>query len=1740
MDRIGEYKIIEKIDETKGSLIYRAKKESEQNSVIVKVLKAEYPSNSEIARFKQEYEIIKSIDHEGIIKTYEIITIDNSFAIILEDFNGVPLKEYINKGNVNIVFFLDVAIKLSETLAVLHSRNIIHKDIKPNNILINKKTREVKITDFGISTVLTKENQEIYNPHVIQGTLIYMAPEQTGRMNRTIDYRADLYSLGITLYHFITGTVPFKSDDPLEIIHSHIAREPEPPHAVNAAIPLPISNIIVKLLLKTPEQRYQNGYGLMEDLAACRDQFKKSGAIKNFELGKKDIPVKYLIPQVILGRDEELAILMNSFRQAAGGASQILLVTGFPGVGKSALIHEVEKPIIEKRGYFLTGKYDQFRKDVHYSAIIQAFQGLFKQILSESQGHIDSWKKQLLKAMGPNGRIITDMIPSAEIVIGKQPDLQEIEPTEAQNRLNYVFTRFLKVFCTKDHPITLFLDDLQWADAASLELIRYLVGEGDLEYFLLIGSYRNNEVDVSHPLVFVLTDFEKLGIEISKIILKPLDTVNVNKLISSFLKCDEPISMPLAEIIHQKTSGTPFFVNQFMKILYDEKIITFDPASGWNWDLEEIRQMHVTDNVVDLLAEKIKNLPEKVQNMLKVCACIGNRFDLELISEITDKPIEKVLYAITLAIDEGLISLINGIYRFHHDRIQEAAYSIIPDRVKAEMHYKIGSILLDKTSEEDMDDKVIFITDHWNRGKSMLKNDAERIRLIELNLMSGKKSKRSTAYESASSYFSTGINLLERDAWKNNYDLAYALYSGRMECEYVLRNFRETRKIYDILEEFTRSTIERLRITYFMVNSFVLKGEFDNAIREGIEGLKVIKYRKISHYPSKSKILLDYYLTRIGLDRKIRKILIMPEMKDPLRLAMHDITNIMGTAAAALGTLVFAQLVLKPFNMYLKYGFTKTTPSGLLGMAMLLIQNNNNYKKAFKVARAAIDALERSNYGPARDTVLYGFAKFILPFHSHCRMSISYFHKVYQYSLEDGYLQYANGSLITLYFTRIIKGDRLDDIYADFKEYEKFIMSTKTGALIEFYRDFNHYYLNMKNMTENITSMNSDRYDEERQRKRLLRKRLSENILLHCFFRMQICFIHGKYFQVYDLARKIEFLLDKVLVSIIIPEILMYDSLTLIDLIAEGNLKQRRAYRRQLRKNMRKIKRWTNNCADNFLHKHLLIKAEIARMRKRYLKAAKLYDHAIESARKNQFHYNEAIANELAAKFYSERGNEKIAKAYMTDACSKYAMWGAVSKVLALEEQFPHLIQKAGAVIENTATIDIQHTSSSSSSASNYMDMSSIIKASQTISREIVLDRLLEKMMHLAMENAGAEKGVMVLRLKGKFFVEAAGHVDQDNVTVLESIPVSDYKDICTSIIHFVSRTKEPVILSNAAETGDFTNDPYIMEHKIKSVLCVPILNQGKLTGLLYFENNLSSDAFTPARIQVLKILSSQIAISIDNARLYANLEDKVKERTGELNKAMNSLWGEMQLAKKIQTVLLPEKPRIKGYELAAYMEPAASVGGDYYDVVNTQAADWVIIGDVSGHGVPAGLIMMMVQTAIHTTLGQAPGIGPSELLTRVNGTITGNIRKMGDNKYMTIHALSVNAKGEVTFAGMHLDILIYRASANTVERIATNGVWIGLIDNIDSINKDRKFTMQPGDMLLLHTDGINEAWEKTWGKSKSGPRKMFGVKKLAEMLCEYGNGSPGNMVEKLLYELREYYEWDDDITLVALKRLDD
>ena len=760
MEKFADYILQEKLQETRNSIVYRGHKENENRPFIIKVLKTAYPTPSEIARFKQEYNLVKELDIQNIIRIFDLVEYENKYAIIEEDFGGISLKETFRKEKIALKSFLQISSKISETLGLIHKKNIIHMHIKPDNILMNPEKEEVKITDFGISAVLTHANDELYNPDIIEGTLSYMSPEQTGRMNRGVDYRTDIYSLGVTFYEMLTGEIPFKSKDPMELIHSHIARQLLPPIDLNHTIPPVLSSIILKMLSKNPEKRYQNCLGLMADIEECLNQLNQKGRIDDFPIATKDISIRFNIPRRLVDRDNERIELMRCFERTCKGLSEMMLVTGQPGIGKSALVNEIYKPIIAKKGYFIFGKYDQFRKDVPYSAIIQSFQGLIRQIISESEEKIKLWKKKLLSALGPNGKVITDVMPELELVIHKQPDLPSLGPEESMNRFNLVFQNFVNVFLTEEHPVALFLDDIQWADQASLKFLENLMTTYETKYLFLIGAYRDNETNDAHPLILTLNKIRNKGRKINNIALGPLDVDSINLIIMNVLLCDAEKSLPLAELINKKTAGNPFFVIQFLKNVYDNHLLELNPKTGWEWDINKIREMQVTENVIELMAEKISRFPKNTQEILKICACIGNRFDLESLSVVSGKSIDETLADLTSALQEDMISLHGNIYKFHHDRIQEAAYSMIPKNEKEEMHYRIGNNVLKKTGENNLNEKIFYIVDQLNRGIRFVSETDEEIRLAKLNLQAAQKSKKSTAYASASFYLKTSMGLL--------------------------------------------------------------------------------------------------------------------------------------------------------------------------------------------------------------------------------------------------------------------------------------------------------------------------------------------------------------------------------------------------------------------------------------------------------------------------------------------------------------------------------------------------------------------------------------------------------------------------------------------------------------------------------------------------------------------------------------------------------------------------------------------------------------------------------------------------------------------------------------------------------------------------------------------------------------------------------------------------------------------
>jgi len=1518
MEKFANYILSEKIHETRNSIIYRGNKENETQPLIIKLLKTAYPTPSEIARFKQEYNLVKKLDIQNIIKIFDLVEHDDKYAIIEEDFGGESIKETLKTEKFGLKSFLQISSKVSETLGLIHKNNIIHLDIKPDNILINSKKGEVKITDFGISAILTHVNDELYNPDVIEGTLSYMSPEQTGRMNRGVDYRTDIYSLGATFYEMLTGEVPFKYKDPMELIHSHIARQPLSPRDMNSSIPPVLSAIILKMLSKNPEERYQNCLGLMADIDECLNQLNQKDRIDEFPIATKDISIRFNIPRSLVDRENERIELMKCFERTCKGLSEMMLVTGQPGIGKSALVNEIHKPIIAKKGYFIFGKYDQFRKDVPYSAIIQSFQGLIRQIISESEDKIQAWRKKLLFALGPNGKVITDVIPELEMIISKQPDLPSLGPEESINRFNLLFQNFINVFTTEEHPLALFLDDLQWADQASLKLLQNLMTTYETKYLFLLGAYRDNETNDAHPLTLTLNNIRKKGRKIHSMTLGPLSVTSISMLIMNVLLCDTEKSLPLAELISKKTAGNPFFVIQFLKNVYDNHLLELNPKTGWEWDINKIREMQVTENVIEFMAEKISHFPKKTQEILKTCACIGNRFDLESLSVVSGKSIDETLDDLTSAIQEDMISLHGNIYKFHHDRIQEAAYSMIPEKEKEAMHYRIGSNVLKKADSKNLSDKIFYIVDQLNRGIKLVSGTDEELMLAKLNLQAAQKSKKSTAYASASYYLKTAIGLLPEYCWKSHYELTYSIYREAIECEYLNLNFSEAEKLFDIVVRNAKSNIDKANVHTLMVILYITQGNYEDALRVGMEGMKMVGF-KIPPNPSDVRVGIELLKLRFRFGKKKIEDLIdmqyvpLPEnpeewkktvsayvdlhpsnkFKNPeielleilsyAYLAIHT-----GTVAFYSNPNLFAYIVSNGVYLLLDVGVTfEYSGFAYIALGSIIGSSLGFYKHGYRFGETALKLTEKIADKKNRCKLEFSFPMFIQHWQKHAKYDLDYFREAYKHGIETGDLIFSGHSVNLLGMTRIMLGDNVDDILEEYGKYKDFQLGGKDPFIARNYMENTRMCLCLKGLTESRGSLNGDGFDEEEQAGYYK----SENNLLGTFYlslvRLRINYLFGEYSKCRNLVPEMQRIVSQktALGNLHIPEFYFYYSLTLTASYPEADLLQKTRYLIRLQANQMKMRMWAKSCPENFRHKYDLVAAEMMRIKGRFREAQHLYHEAIEGASKNGYRQEEAIACERLALFYLDSSCREEAGFFMQRAHKCYVSWGASAKATELEEKHVSLIpreqrqQNTGTItmIDSTVTISVRGSSGSmtmsgvteTTSGTKMLDLSTVMRVSQIISSEIMLDRLLQKIMHESITNAGAQRGYLILESDGELTIEASEDMDKKEVLVMQSMALKDCSEICRSIVNYVYRSGEDIVLGNAAKEGIFTNDPYIVREKCKSILCTPIMSKGKLSGILYMENNLSENAFTPERLEILRSFSVQAAISIENARLF-------------------------------------------------------------------------------------------------------------------------------------------------------------------------------------------------------------------------------------------------------------------------------
>ncbi|MBW4428866.1 MAG: AAA family ATPase [Nostoc desertorum CM1-VF14] len=1541
--------IQDNIYESSNSLVYRGIRD-DGVAIVVKMLKLDYPSPQELTRYRQEYKIIRSLNLEGVVKAYSQQDYQRTLVILLEDFGGESLEQWMHKRPdifcpMPLSQFLSIAIAVCDILGKIHTANIIHKDINPGNIVLNLDTGVVKIIDFGIATQFNRTNPTFKNPHLLEGTLAYLSPEQTGRMNRLLDYRTDFYSLGVTFYELLTGQLPFPTTDVLELVHCHIAKHAIPPNEINTTIPKPVSDIILKLMAKNAENRYQSAWGIKADLEICAEQLEEIGQIFSIQLALQDVCDRFQIPQKLYGRDKEVAMLLAAFdriacplaqppagkdnllkcsesnrvaalsnnsehREQPGNSKfqvEMMLVSGYAGIGKSALVQEIYRPITQKRGYFISGKFDQFQCNIPYSAIADALQKLVQQLLSEPDEEVQQWRSRLLTALGSNGQLIVDVIPEVELIVGKQPPLPEVGATEAQNRFHRIFGQFVRVFCSESHPLVIFLDDLQWIDSATLNLIELMLLDEQAQSLFLIGAYRDNEVKPTHPLALMLERLRKQGAVLQEIILTPLTLEPLGQLIAETLHRNANTVRPLAELVLRKTEGNPFFVNEFLRMLYSENLLAFDPPQfharcypagmlranksaeptavaplskgGWQWNIAQIQAQDITDNVVELMLHKLKKLPENTQQILRLAACVGAEFNLDTLSIVCDKPPETVFQDLLAAIQVGLIQprseldekLLIQEYKFLHDRVQQAAYVLIDESHKQVVHLQIGRNLLEKTLPEELSKRLFKILDHLNLAIDLVVSEQERNSIARLNLMAAQKAKAATAYSAALKYAIAGIELLATDSWQHQYDLSLVLHEEAAETAYLSGDFLAMEQWVAIVLQEARTILDKVKVHEVTIKTYVAQTHKLDAIKVGLQVLAKLGLN-LPELPTELQIQQALSETEEVLQgRNIQDLVHLPLMTDTSRLAaMRIISNIASPAFQAAPAL-FWLMACEQVKLSIQYGNAPTSAVAYSCYGVVITAATQDVEKAHQLGQLALNLVERLNAKELKSKTFLIVAEGISFGKSHFREIASLLQEGYSSGVETGDFGFAGLAAYQkceyLYFS----GLELTELEQEMENYSHAIAQLKQETCLNYHQIFWQAVLNLQGQVNNPCCLQGVAYNEQQGLNRYLANNDSLGFQYFYINKLILCYLFGQFTQALKSANAAQGYLKGAPGQVTMPLLCFYDSLVRLAIYSHAPDSEQKVLFLNVSSNQEKMHKWARHAPMNFLHKYHLVEAEKARVLGQLLEAEKLYEQAIQGARENEYIQEEALAYELAAKHYLARGLEKFAHLYMKEAHYCYERWGATAKVRNLEADYPQFFPQSTSV----SSMPIHTAAGTTSNTSHVaLDLATVMKASQAISSEIELEQLLHTLMQILIENAGAQTGCLLLENAGEWMIEATCELIEGaqacTTQVLQSTPIANR--LPESIIHYVIRTHKSVILNDANREGNFINDPYIQHHQTQSVLCLPLLNQSKLIGVLYLENQLAAKAFTSERSEMLHILSSQAAIAIENAKLYLKL----------------------------------------------------------------------------------------------------------------------------------------------------------------------------------------------------------------------------------------------------------------------------
>ncbi|WP_420737739.1 AAA family ATPase [Bradyrhizobium japonicum] len=1446
---------------------WRTDDEGKRRAVLLVAPTADHPSRASLDRLTHEYELKDELDRTWAVRPLELVRDAGRNILVLEDEGGEPIDRLLGVP-IEMGRFLRLAIAVAFALGRLHQRGLVHKDIKPGNILLNDATGEVRLTGFGIASRFARERQSAHPPESIAGTLAYMAPEQTGRMNRSIDSRSDLYALGVTFYQLLTGILPFTATEPMEWVHCHLAMRPVPPKERLKDIPRAVSAIVMKLLAKRAEDRYQTAAGLEGDLRSCQREWLAQGWVDDLQLGEHDTPDRLVIPEKLYGRQREIETLLAAFNRVVdGGAPELVLICGYSGIGKSSVVNELQPVLVPPRGLFAAGKFDQLKRDIPYATLAQALRSLVRSLLGKSDADLAPWRNALQQTLGSNAGLMIDLVPELKLLIGEPPPVVELPPQDAQRRFHMVLRQLIGVFARAEHPLALFLDDLQWLDAATLDFLEDMFSRSDIRNLLLIGAFRDNEVTAAHPLMRKLEAIRTTG-RVQDIKLPPLTTTDLQNLVQDTLRCEVGQVDPLAALVHAKTDGNPFFVIQFLHVLGDEGLLGFDHERGrWSWDMAGIQAKRYTDNVVELLTGKLTRLPVETQAALRQFACLGNVADVAMLSLVLDLPEDQVHTALVDALHQQMIDRVGRSYKFVHDRVQEAAYALNTETSRAEAHLRIGRRLVTEASLEKRDEAIFEIVNQLNRAVPLITSQEEREQFAELNLTAGMRAEASSAHVSALTYFATGAALLPADAWERRQELAFELELHTAGCESGTGALRAAEERLAALAARAVGTIQQCFVARRRLGLYTMLGQGERAITVALECLRHVGIDWPAH-PSEAVARGEYerIWSLLG-DRAIESLVDMPLMRDPGARATMDLLADLMIPALYTDDNLAALSVCRAASLSIQLGNSDTAPGNYQSLALIASARYGHHEKGYRFGKMACDLLERRGWIHLGAGTYFGFAS-IVPWTRPVIEGIDPARRAIQVAKEHADPTVSALASRTLTSILLASGRPLDQI------------EIEADDALEFLRPFG-FFLDrisaplalvrmLRGKTEKFGSLDDGRFAERDFEERATSQPV--RAFLECYYwlrKLQARFFAGDYTSAIDAADKVAtwyatspslslFMLEE-------EEYQFYAALARAALCEPIGADPYAKHRETLGRHERELRSWAARCPQNFEDRAALVGAEIARIEGRPLEAMDLYERAIASARASGFVHNEALAHELAARFYAARGFREIELLYLKNARDGYVRWGADGKVRQLDQLHPWLKADQRAP-SPTGTIE---------APVEYLDLKTMIEVSQALSGEMILERLIDRLLRAAIEHAGAERGLLIVPQRGVLQIQAEAFADGEHVTV----HLGDNSDAASSfpesLVRHGTRTHEHLILDDASSQNAFSSDPYVVRSRARSILCLPLISQDKLIGILYLENNLAPNVFTPDRVTLLEVLASQAAISLENSRLYHDLADR-------------------------------------------------------------------------------------------------------------------------------------------------------------------------------------------------------------------------------------------------------------------------